>query len=369
MEPAVKEKIENYYSELPPTLKAAVTNLPLGALVYGIGRSNGLAIDKTGDLAREVFRFIGGASNADDLIGVLLALNGGDKKKTAAVARQLNSQIFLPIRDLLKKATTQPAPELSEIQPPKIETPPHPAAAARAAIPSPTIPPPAAQLPEKKINGMALLREAMRTPATSEISTTAAEKPAPVSGGRPLPAGAEKKTAESSIGKYALSPSLPAARTIYPIPPTKREEGPTMQEIKPAPPRVFTPPPPAEGEVRSPRFASEAGYGRPAEKLPAPTKPMPTVQSTPLAHPSPYAVTRDDLEKEIERIKKEGGPRAEHLKPAEVEPPKMAPSQPPAGPHAAQEQKPPPLKLPQQKIPKPAAPDKYEVDPYKELVE
>lgn len=333
MEDSAKATVEAFSKTLPPALQGVVRDVPFVQTTYDIGKQHNLNVEKTGVLIEEVIRLISGEHTSKDFVQNLLAALDGDRKKTADVAEAVSRQVLLPIRDALKRATTQP-----------------PAAEAK-----PTAPPAAKALPPSPL--AALRPTAPAPPATPPVAVPRA--PAP-------PAPLQKPVMQ----EMREAPRGPVPLIIQPVPSLRR--GPELQPRPPAkpaePPKLVTPPPappaaPALQVAPSPQPVKPTGM--PAPKPALPPGPAPAEAGKLPAPPSTFASYEEKrlaFQKELEEFKRARA-AAEAAEPAlpPVHPEggggAPPPAVPPLFPHAPE--KPPPAP--------PSSP--RTTDPYREPVE
>ena len=444
-------KPESDPSELPPVIRAAVAQVKLPDVIADIGRGRGLMIDQVGELSRSVMDFITGKNRTDEFMNRLAAIATGNEQRAGLIARDVNTRIFIPIRQAIRAATAD------QDQAPAAKAPPPPGGPLPAPRPE-TMPTQAApKRPEPLI--IVPLTSAGREPPGSP-------RPAggPLAGGLPFmqpkpppkPSSPEVLLRER-VGAPPKPLPSPAAAKAQPLPATPippAPKPPVMPErpspiisplgIRPAAgaggppplPKPPAPPPPAVAYERAreavrkeleslqpsgslPDALAQARESKPAVSSlrPAEAKTPPPMPARPI---SPYVISKEDLQKEIERFRQTrdtkgpardagdetpGKSRApgvaeaqgtlppvlpaapSPMPPKPPAPPPLEPLPPePASPDAtlregvgaptrgvgAAPQPPrptPPLKLPREKIPKPEAPERYGVDPYKEPTE
>lgn len=158
-----KRKIEEQYQKLPDTLKDALLGVDTANKIFEIGRKSLLTIEKVGFLAEEAGYVILGLTRPEDFVNILAERLETSTNDAREIAKEINSQIFYPLREALKTAhhievsepatydkrlttTTEPlaAVAIKPASPPKIEMSPMPAMP-RPAPPQPkieTTPPP-----------------------------------------------------------------------------------------------------------------------------------------------------------------------------------------------------------------------------------
>lgn len=426
MDTVGKEKIESWYNDLPPMLKSAVITLPIPQTLYGIGRDYGLSIDKIGAIAEEVTHFISGTSKSKDFIKNLLSVLGGDKIKTAAVAEAVNVKIFIPIRDALKKATTAPAPLAPKPLPPR---PPEPVKKPEPLVISPIPMAPMSGGTRDQALGARGQKPVIQEIGTAPQLRPEGMKipePKPDLGGKISPIISRIGIRRTADGQSTEDREQGLGIRGQGI--ADREQKPVVQEVKLP---VLTPPtslPTKSAEVKiSPLPAKpimkeqgiadrEKGLGITGqgvgdsgkglgEKTALPmieemkqpkvvvSSPIPEPKTPPSPGLSRYEEIKAEAERELQEFlskqktevkvdgeqgvvdKKEGvensgqgigingqKPVAQEVKPTTM--PATTSSPAPKTPPA-----PGPLKLPEEKIPKPEAPERYATDPYKEPIE
>jgi hypothetical protein len=98
-----KEQLNEFYRKLPPELQDAMGSMDNADANWNIGQKFKLHIDKIGELGYETGLVMLGLTKPQDFVGNLEKSLGVDKVTAAAIAKEVNEQIFLPIRDSLKK--------------------------------------------------------------------------------------------------------------------------------------------------------------------------------------------------------------------------------------------------------------------------
>lgn len=307
----LKTTLSEKFATLPPELKEAMAVVSPAELIYQIGRERAFPIDKIGLLGDIVSEFILGYIGPDEFvneIGTRLSLNAETAK---SVGVEVNRRIFRPIRMGLKASlglkaeAHQPPPPIPKPVPP----PPKVAIAPKAPLPTP---PPA-----------------LAKPTPPPPPQPRAAQPTPAVPPRPQP-----------VPPYVPPPprEAPIIRPLGMMPGEERRERVVVQEVKPSAParpepiRVVPPPP-----------------------LTPPPRPAPPPK------PSPVVITKAELEQELERFRQPRealGTRNQALTERVAKPATPPSQQPPA-----------PIKPPQEKLPKPPAPERYTIDPYRESTE
>lgn len=402
------EELEQRYEALPDQIAAAFESVNTSRNIFEIGRTHGLAIDVIGRVAEEVGYAMLGLLPAGEFVAELNRIVG-DRMKAGEIATAINQQVFLPIREVMKQTygpqwTDQPAaatpsapsaPAGARQGPPAVKPappppPPPPRAAGGGAAPKP----PAAGTPPqvRKLEPL-IIRPLPSSPQLSRerlIGTLpAAPGFAPAPKPAPIPAAPQSGMPAPQTAALPHAPKIPSAPPVtkpaaVPVlkPISPRRE--TAPEEPPAPiisPLGITPPPIEKVEIekrekeerREKPPAPAAAYDHMREAVareiaaleqadqrskpagpPAPSEAKAAPRAT--APPPPGVTTKDELRREIEKFQApaDGGQRTAG----------STPNAPPPAPPAVK-----PLKLPQEKIPKPQAPERYDVDPYKEPTE
>jgi hypothetical protein len=108
MENDLAEQIKQRLAELPPNVLAAVQSADLGDKVRAIGQKQGLHIDQLGELEDETLMVMLGFSAPEDFGGRLSSALKVSREQGDALAQAINNDIFLPIREYLKKPSPKP---------------------------------------------------------------------------------------------------------------------------------------------------------------------------------------------------------------------------------------------------------------------
>lgn len=98
-----KERLKELYDTMPAEVAKVYEGEETARLMLDIGRKYGLAIDKIGRLTEETGYVVAGAAPAREFIDNLEAALDAPRDKAAAIAREINSRIFAPIRGSLKR--------------------------------------------------------------------------------------------------------------------------------------------------------------------------------------------------------------------------------------------------------------------------
>lgn len=122
MEYLTDEQIVEMYKNLPEDLKSAIFSVEMTEAVKNIGKKYQLHIDKIGALGNETGMVMLGVTHPRDFIPNLSQRLGVAQEIARKIAEEVNTQIFVKVRDSLKKihgvgaAPTQP-PKADEGEP------------------------------------------------------------------------------------------------------------------------------------------------------------------------------------------------------------------------------------------------------------
>ncbi|MBI4132162.1 MAG: hypothetical protein HY474_00850 [Candidatus Sungbacteria bacterium] len=376
------EEIERRLEALPDDLEKAFEDERTGRIIFEAGRKLGLPIDQVGEVVELVGYAMLGFVKASDLLTHLTEITG-DSKKADELGTAINQNIFLPIRDALKRAygnqwtdtpAATPMPPPVAVQPPpppKLEQP-----APQAAMPKKPEPLIIHPLPSRpRETGDSGERVAGNGQRIADIRPEKlplpppAAKPAPVPAApAPRPSAAPtqpppKPVEKSEATKPPVTPPIISPLGTRTTMPTVQPKPETPKVEPPAPSRVEGPPPPP------PSSAYDRAKAAMEKELAALQRPQPAATAKPpkedsgqrIADSGPGVLpavptTKELLQREIEKFRQPAVDSQQHMADSIKKSPPSTPA-------------PKPLKLPQEKIPKPPAPDKYEVDPYKESPE
>lgn len=376
----IKQLFARDFGELPIELKRAIeADSPLEKLLE-IGRKNNLRIDQIGALGEIVNEFIFGYISAPgEFVSEIKTRLGTDGEKSGIIAREINTEIFLPIREALKKATTAPASPAPKPLPP---IPPEPMEKAEPMI----FPPGAANRVKKP-----MIEEA-KPPAPTRMEDVKIPGPKADLNGKISPIISRlgiQRTANEGAGGQALGANAgignraPGARNEAQ---GVRMELPIIEEVKQQ--KVIAAAPAAES--LAPPSAKPSLYDEIKARAERELKEL--IEKEKTGASGEVQGVRSERQDIVEKKPTAQGvspttPTIQEMKLVPVPPPpvKSPPEQAPVAPKLAAEapapeqvlpaQKPTtpptpgPLKLPQEKIPKPQAPERYSTDPYRESVE
>lgn len=110
---STQNQIEQRLAELPQDVRDAVLSAQLGEHVREIGQRHALHIDQAGVLEDEVMLVMLGFFKPEDFSNQIAAQLRIPAADADAIAQEVNQQIFLPIRESMKRfaeSKTSPAP-------------------------------------------------------------------------------------------------------------------------------------------------------------------------------------------------------------------------------------------------------------------
>jgi hypothetical protein len=183
------EEIEKRFESLPADIKALVYSAEMLNAIQNVGTKHQLHVDQVGTLESEVADVMTGFSLPEEFVPNLKESLGLDDTKTQAIAKDINDQLFIKIRESMKKASEQssvprqavPQPSAPSMPPsaaPKTVVPP-PVPSTPAAVP-PVAPPTMPQTPKKPdlspVDSM-LERKNVTVPPPSATPATATPPP------------------------------------------------------------------------------------------------------------------------------------------------------------------------------------------------
>lgn len=98
-----EQDILKNYQSLPPDLREAIFSFENARAIEEIGKKYELYIDKIGELGNESSRVMLGLTHPKDFIANLSKRLGVDMEKAKEIAKDVNEQIFVKVRESLKK--------------------------------------------------------------------------------------------------------------------------------------------------------------------------------------------------------------------------------------------------------------------------
>ncbi len=98
-----QEQLREAYRKLPQDVQEAIFSVDTAEIIREIGEKHKLMIDKIGELADEIGLVMLGFTHPSQFISNLGDRLGVDKVIAKEIAEEVNSKIFFPIRENLKK--------------------------------------------------------------------------------------------------------------------------------------------------------------------------------------------------------------------------------------------------------------------------
>lgn len=97
------QQLREIYLKLPEDLKNAIFSVDSAEIIQNIGKKYNLPIDKTGELADETGLVMLGLTHPNNFISNLAQRLNTDKETARKIAEEVNNQIFIKVRESLKK--------------------------------------------------------------------------------------------------------------------------------------------------------------------------------------------------------------------------------------------------------------------------
>ena len=97
-----KDELNEIFEKLPEQLKDAIVSVDNARIINGVGRKYGLHIDQIGGLAEETGYILLGVVHPTEFVSNLSKRLGIDRVVASQIASDINYQIFLKIREVLK---------------------------------------------------------------------------------------------------------------------------------------------------------------------------------------------------------------------------------------------------------------------------
>lgn len=218
-----KEQLEELYKKLPEELKSALFSADIAEKIFTIGRKLLLTIEEIGFIGEEVGYFILGLTKPRDFVEKLNSRLDLDEEEAAQLAKDINRQIFLPIRDAFRQAhgielegelMMRPTPPLEQRAPTAASTTTPssvpPAETTRTPALTAAVPPVSAPRPPEPID---LRKKEILRPSVP-AQPAPAPRPSPFISERAKPLTAPMSLKESLEEK--LLPAPPKSNTIAP---------------------------------------------------------------------------------------------------------------------------------------------------------
>ncbi len=125
-----ESELKKRFDKLPESLKTALKSVDSAKKVVDVGRKHALHVDKIGELGAETGKIILGFTHPSQFLSRLSRLLDTSDEQTRLIAQEINTEIFLKIREALKEINGEsvditehkimPSVQQPEPQPPKI---------------------------------------------------------------------------------------------------------------------------------------------------------------------------------------------------------------------------------------------------------
>ena len=250
-----QQQIDERYEKLPDVLKDAMFSPDIADKMVEAGKKAGLTLDKIGEIAEETGFVVLGLTAPKDFVKALEARLEKDAGKAVEIAKEINHQVFFPLREELKKAhNIEIAAEELEKKEPLV----------RRQIPTQpttqTVPSLASGAFEAKL-GTRPPTSATKPPAVSPVTAPSMPSATPAPAPTPHPLSAEKSLREAQPTKGEGGIFFETKSRVPPID--------LRQAAKPPAPSQQTPIPPNAVDLREEgAFKTPAPASPPAEKKP-----------------------------------------------------------------------------------------------------
>lgn len=109
-----REQLEKRFSQLPEDVRQILLDSTTDEKVVAIGKECSLHIDQIGELDYAVVQTLFGLSKSSEFVKNITNRLKIDDAIAQRIAADVNTEIFLPIRESLKRLSESRAPELSE---------------------------------------------------------------------------------------------------------------------------------------------------------------------------------------------------------------------------------------------------------------
>ncbi|MBU6388357.1 hypothetical protein KGQ72_00540 [Patescibacteria group bacterium] len=256
----LEDDIKQLLTEVPPPIRTFFASGKVEMAAKNLMQKNRLHIDQGAVVEREIILLLLGLKDPAEFNKALAEEAKLNQETITSIVRDVNDQIFVPLREQMMKSGTGNAPQPSTPQPPKAAV---PSAIPRPPgnTPRPPMVPGAGGQPQRFMH---LENKIPLPPRPAGQSGVAAIHHAPLTPPKPLENSKLLEDHEEPHIEFHKAPTPP---------------------IQPAP-RVNAPPPNLPGAM-PPRVTSEV---RPSPTIPKVEPPAPPKPSAPLAPNRPYSV-------------------------------------------------------------------------------
>ena len=279
--------ITKRYDELPDDVKQAMMSVASAEIIFEIGKKHGLNIEHIGKLAEEVGYVMLGMIPSKEFVSDLVWILGVREMKAVEIAKDVNTKIFLQIREALKKIHGSRFSEEITIAKPKLQgepplrpQPPSPKPPLTPQTPSviPVTPPPSVQ--------PSVLRQSTQPPPPPKVINIP-EMNKPASPANPFFTG---MTPTPEITPTPPVPPLQPPRPIQSGEPKVDRVAPTPPPIRPRPAVPFTPGTGLENFLQAPSAAIPPKPPVPPPPIPPLDKPLTEIKIPETPKPAPQAL-------------------------------------------------------------------------------
>ncbi len=213
-----KEQIMTAYRNLPEDIKEAMFSVETVEILREIGEKHKLMIDKIGELANETGLVMLGLTHPSQYISHLAERLQIDHNQAKEIAEEINTLVFFPIKENLKKIHGIKTPTPEEVGPP----------AGEARAPTPPVP---TKPPEPKPEPKADVGEEFKK---TEVSEPVAPLIPPIF---PPAISSEKIVPQAPVPEIKPAPTLAEGEVKVPAPPAILSE-----DIEKKPPMIMSMP-------------------------------------------------------------------------------------------------------------------------------
>ncbi len=112
------DEIQKRMDALPADIKALVYSADMGAVIHSIGQKYQLHVDQIGALESETAAVMIGLTEPSEFVQELVDALSVEQPKAEAIAQDINNELFIKIRESLKKVGSTPPPTAAPIATP-----------------------------------------------------------------------------------------------------------------------------------------------------------------------------------------------------------------------------------------------------------
>lgn len=265
-----EKELEHQFGKLPESLQAVISSIDSAKKVVDIGRKHAIHVDKLGELGAETGMVVLGFTNPSQFLSRLTRRLDLPEEKVRPIAEEINTEIFLKIRDALK--STHGEGELPPIANIPTSAPSSPITIKPPAPVEPQIPQPVPINPAEDMKAPTsnsspqLMVEEIGETLNREDILHDIENPSAI----PF----KTRTKEETSAPTAQSLIEPAQPKIGTIPENLPTADSTTTFALPASPQTISSPAPVPSPVSSPEAKSYQPSATSSPIAPAPAKPQ-----------------------------------------------------------------------------------------------